>query len=57
MSNGKIKGANMLATGKHASKSVHGDLFVRPTVQGSKVKFVKTVPFQYEGQIINSVKL
>ena len=38
MSNGKINGANMLALG------VHGDLFVQPTVQASKVKFVKTVP-------------
>ena len=54
MSNGKINGANMLASGKHAKVSAV-TFFVRPTVQGSKVKFVNTVPFQYEGQIINNV--
>ena len=46
----------MLASGKHAKVSTV-TFFVRPTVQGSKVKFVKTVPFQYESQIINNVKL
>ena len=53
MSNGKINGANMLASGKHAKVSM-----VTFSTYGSGVKgqICQTVPFQYEDQIIN-VKL
>ena len=53
----KLNGANMLASGK-TCKSVRGDFFLSDLwFRGQRSNLSKTVPFQYEGQIINKVKL